>query len=85
MAAGVEVIGHPLVQHKLTLLRRKTTSTVDFRRLLGELSALMAYEVTRDLPLHEVAIETPVGPMTGHLIDGKKVVFVAILRAAAKA
>ncbi len=81
MTTGVEVIGHPLVQHKLTLLRKKTTSTVDFRRLLGELSALMAYEVTRDLPLHEVAIETPVASMTGHLIDGKKVVFVAILRA----
>ncbi|MEO7326027.1 MAG: uracil phosphoribosyltransferase [Dokdonella sp.] len=81
MTAGVEVIGHPLVQHKLTLLRKKSTSTVEFRRLLNELSALMAYEVTRDLPLREVAIETPVAPMTGHLVDGKKVVFVAILRA----
>lgn len=81
MTAGVQVIGHPLVQHKLTLLRKKTTSTVEFRRLLGELSALMAYEVTRDLPLREVAIETPVAATTGHLVDGKKVVFVAILRA----
>ncbi len=81
MTADVQVIGHPLVQHKLTLLRRKSTSTVEFRRLLGELSALMAYEVTRDLPMHEVAIETPVAAATGHLIDGKKVVFVAILRA----
>lgn len=81
MTAGVQVIGHPLVQHKLTLLRRKSTSTIEFRRLLNELSALMAYEVTRDLPLREVAIETPVAPMTGHLVDGKKVVFVAILRA----
>ncbi|HEY0232603.1 MAG TPA: uracil phosphoribosyltransferase [Dokdonella sp.] len=81
MSAAVHVIEHPLVQHKLTLLRRKSTSTSDFRRLLGELSALMAYEVTRDLPLHEVAIETPVAPMMGRLIDGKKAVFVVILRA----
>jgi uracil phosphoribosyltransferase len=81
MTGGVEVIGHPLVQHKLTLLRKKSTSTVEFRRLLGELSALMAYEVTRDLPLREVAIETPVAAMTGVSIDGKKVVLVAILRA----
>ena len=81
MTAGVQVIGHPLVQHKLTLLRKKQTSTIEFRRLLGELAALMAYEVTRDLPLREVAIETPVGPATGHAIDGKKVALVAVLRA----
>ena len=78
---GVHVIDHPLVQHKLTLLRRKQTSTIEFRRLLGELAALMAYEVTRELPLREVAIETPVGPASGHAIDGKKVVLVAVLRA----
>jgi len=77
----VQVIDHPLVQHKLTLLRKKTTSTVEFRRLLGELSALMAYEVLRDLPMREVPIETPVAPMAGRLVDGKKIVFVAILRA----
>src|SRR5690349_9355393 len=58
MTEGVQVIGHPLVQHKLTLLRKKQTSTIEFRRLLGELAALMAYEVTRDLPLRDVAIET---------------------------
>jgi uracil phosphoribosyltransferase len=81
MTAGVQVIGHPLVQHKLTLLRKKQTSTIEFRRLLGELAALMAYEVTRDLPLREVAIETPVAAATGREIDGKKVVLVAILRA----
>jgi len=81
MTANVQVIGHPLVQHKLTLLRKKQTSTIEFRRLLGELAALMAYEVMRDLPLHEVAIETPVGPATGHAIDGKKVALVAVLRA----
>ena len=77
----MQVIDHPLVQHKLTLLRKKTTSTVEFRRLLGELSALMAYEVLRDLPMREVPIETPVAPMAGRLVDGKKIVFVAILRA----
>ena len=79
--AEVHVVAHPLVQHKLTLLRRKTTGTADFRRLLGELSALMAYEVTRDLPLREVAIATPVGAARGQLIDGKKVAFIAVLRA----
>ena len=77
----VQVIDHPLVQHKLTLLRKKQTSTIEFRRLLGELAALMAYEVTRDLPLRAVAIETPVGPTTGRTIDGKKVALVAVLRA----
>lgn len=81
MISGVQVIGHPLVQHKLTLLRKKQTSTVEFRRLLGELAALMAYEVTRDLPVREVTIETPVGPATGQAIDGKKVALVAVLRA----
>ena len=81
MTAGVEVIGHPLVQHKLTLLRKKQTSTIEFRRLLGELAALMAYEVTRDLPLREIPIETPVAATTGRAIDGKKVVLVAVLRA----
>jgi uracil phosphoribosyltransferase len=79
--ARVHVIDHPLVQHKLTLMRRKDTSSSNFRRLLGELSALMAYEVTRDMPMHEVRIETPVAPMNSRLIDGKKLVFVAILRA----
>ncbi len=81
MSAQVHVVTHPLVQHKLTLLRRKGTSTSEFRALLGELSTLMAYEVTRDLPTHEVAIQTPVGPATGRLVDGKKTVFVVILRA----
>jgi uracil phosphoribosyltransferase len=81
MNARVEVIGHPLVQHKLTLLRRKNTGTADFRRLLRELSTLMAYEVTRNLPLREVPIETPVAKATGHMIDGKKVAFIAVLRA----
>ena len=57
--ANVTVVDHPLVQHKLTLMRRAETSTANFRRLLGELSALLAYEVLRDMPMHEVTIETP--------------------------
>ena len=81
MPGDVHVIDHPLVQHKLTLARRKETSTNTFRRLLGEIAALMAYEVTRDVPLHEVAIETPLEPRVGKVIDGKKLVFVPILRA----
>ncbi|MEI7447224.1 MAG: uracil phosphoribosyltransferase [Burkholderiales bacterium] len=83
MDAGVHVIDHPLVQHKLTLMRRKETSTNSFRRLLSELSMLLAYEVTRDMPMHEVEIETPLETMTSRLIDGKKTVFVSIMRAGA--
>jgi len=77
----VIVIEHPLVQHKLTLVRKKEASTNSFRRLLGEIASLMAYEVTRDMPMHEVEIETPICPMKARLIDGKKIVFVPILRA----
>jgi uracil phosphoribosyltransferase len=75
------LIDHPLVQHKLTLLRRKEASTNSFRRLVNEISALLAYEVLRDIPLHDVEIETPMETMTGRVIDGKKLVFVSILRA----
>jgi uracil phosphoribosyltransferase len=81
MAHNVHVIDHPLVQHKLTLLRRKETSTTSFRRLLNEIGSLMAYEVTRDVSMHEVMIETPLETMYSKLIDGKKLVFVPILRA----
>jgi len=77
----VHLIDHPLVQHKLTLMRQKSASTSSFRRLLDELSTLMAYEVTRDMPLHELEIETPLEKTTGRMIDGKKLVFVPILRA----
>lgn len=80
-ANNVTVVDHPLVQHKLTLMRRKDASTNTFRRLLNELAALMAYEVTRDMPLHEVEIETPLETMQSKMIDGKKLVFVSILRA----
>jgi uracil phosphoribosyltransferase len=81
MPAPVHVLDHPLIQHKLTLLRRRETSTTSFRRLLNEIGALMAYEVTRDMPMHEVEIETPLATMRSKLIDGKKLVFVPILRA----
>ncbi|TXI94353.1 MAG: uracil phosphoribosyltransferase, partial [Aquabacterium sp.] len=77
----LHVITHPLVQHKLTLMRQKDASTNSFRRLLDELSTLMAYEVTRDMPLQDVEIETPLETMTGRMIDGKKLVLVSILRA----
>jgi uracil phosphoribosyltransferase len=81
MSNNVHLIEHPLVQHKLTLMRRKDASTNTFRRLLNELSALMAYEVTRDMPTQMVEIETPLETMTSKVIDGKKLVFVSILRA----
>ena len=77
----VHVLDHPLIQHKLTLMRRRETSTTNFRRLLSEIGALMAYEVTRDTPMQEVEIETPLEAMRARLIDGKKLVFVPILRA----
>ncbi len=77
----VHLINHPLVQHKLTLMRKKEASTNSFRRLLNELSMLMAYEVTRDMATQDVEIETPLEKMTGKAIDGKKLVLVSILRA----
>jgi len=78
---ALHVIDHPLVQHKLTLLRRKEASTSSFRKLLTEISTLMAYEVLHDIPMQEIEIETPLEAMTGRVIDGKKLVFVSILRA----
>ena len=77
----VHVIDHPLVQHKLTLMRQKDASTNSFRTLLNELAMLMAYEVTRDMPTHQVEIETPLETMMAPMIDGKKLVLVSILRA----
>jgi uracil phosphoribosyltransferase len=81
MAGQVHVIDHPLVQHKLSLMRMKSTSTSAFRNLLGELSMLMAYEVTRDLPTHAVSIETPLTRTNAPMLDGKKIVLVSIMRA----
>jgi uracil phosphoribosyltransferase len=81
MAGQVYVIGHPLVQHKLTLMRRKETSTGNFRILLREISLLLGYEVCRDLPVTMVDIETPLMAMKAPMLDGKKVVIISILRA----
>src|SRR3954468_7213887 len=77
----VHVVQHPLVQHKLTLMRQEERSTQGFRRLLNEIGMLLAYEVTRDLPLEEVEIETPLAPMRAPRLAGKKLVFAPILRA----
>ena len=79
--ADLKIVDHPLVQHKLTLMRRKTTSTADFRRLVREVAHLLAYEITRDMPLESIEIETPLEPMRSSVIAGKKVCFIAILRA----
>ena len=83
MAGEVHVIGHPLVQHKLSLLRRKQTSTSEFRSLVAEISMLLAYEVTRDLPTQPVEVETPLTRTTAPVLDGKKIVLISILRAGA--
>jgi uracil phosphoribosyltransferase len=79
--ANLHLIDHPLVQHKLTLMRDRDASTNSFRQLLNEISSLMAYEVCRDMALQDVQIQTPLETMTGKHIDGKKLVFVSILRA----
>jgi uracil phosphoribosyltransferase len=79
----VHHITHPLIQHKLTLMREKTRSTNSFRRLLNEISMLMAYEVTRDMPTSLIDIDTPLERMQSPVIDGKKTVFVSIMRAGA--
>src|SRR5262245_14497484 len=81
MTEAVTVIRHPLVQHKLTLMRRKHTSTSSFRSLLTEISMLLAYEVTHDLPLIYEEIETPLAKMRAPLLEGKKIVLINILRA----
>jgi uracil phosphoribosyltransferase len=83
MTPLVHHITHPLIQHKLTLMREKSRSTSNFRTLLGEISMLMAYEITRDMPTQDVEIETPLETMMSPMIDGKKTVFVSIMRAGA--
>ncbi len=75
------IVDHPLVQHKLTLMREKDTSTASFRRLLREISHLLAYEVTMDLPLVTREIETPLMPMQAQVLEGKKLALISILRA----
>ena len=78
---GVTVVNHPLVQHKLTLIRDKSLSTKSFRELLSEIGMLLCYEVTRDLPLEMTEIETPMARMKSPKLAGKKLVFAPILRA----
>src|SRR3954454_22736281 len=79
--ATITVLDHPLLRHKLTLLRDKATTTGKFRQVAREISLLMAYEVTRDLPLQEIDIETPLEPMRADYLSGKKLCIVSILRA----
>ncbi|BBU58190.1 MULTISPECIES: uracil phosphoribosyltransferase [Mameliella] len=81
MSETLTIVKHPLVQHKLTLMREKDTSTASFRRLLREISLLLAYEITRDLPLSERRIETPLCEMDAPVIEGKKLALISILRA----
>jgi uracil phosphoribosyltransferase len=80
-SANVTVVGHPLVQHKLTVMRKRETTTVKFRQLSREVATLLAYEVTRDLPLTTTPIETPLAEMVAPTLAGKKLCFVSILRA----
>jgi len=78
---GVTIVSHPLVQHKLTLLREKDASTKSFRELLTEIGMLLCYEVTHDLPVSDIEIETPLSPMKAPQLAGKKLVFAPVLRA----
>ncbi|MBE6563629.1 MAG: uracil phosphoribosyltransferase [Ruminococcaceae bacterium] len=77
----LHIIDHPMITHKLTIMRKTETGSKDFRELLNEISMFMGYEITRDFPLEEVEIETPVSKMTAKMISGKKVAIVPILRA----
>jgi len=81
MDSELTVVGHPLIKHKLTLMRRKETSTANFRALLSEISMLLAYEALYDLKLRDEPIETPLAKINAPMVDGKKLVLVAILRA----
>jgi uracil phosphoribosyltransferase len=81
LSANVTVVAHPLVQHKLTVMRKRETTTVKFRQLSREVATLLAYEVTRDLPLTTTPIETPLAEMVAPTLAGKKLCFVSILRA----
>ncbi|MDJ0614279.1 MAG: uracil phosphoribosyltransferase [Rhizobiaceae bacterium] len=81
MSANITVVDHPLIQHKLTLMREKGTSSAVFRQLLREISTLLTYEVLRDLPITTKKIETPLEPMDAPVLAGKKLAFVSILRA----
>ena len=78
---NVMIFDHPLIQHKLTIMRKKETSSADFRKLLEEITMLMGYEATRDLPLEDVEIETPIQKTVGKRLTGKKIAIVPVLRA----
>ena len=77
----LHIIDHPLIVHKLSIMRNKKTGSKDFRELLDEIALLMGYELTRDLPLEEIQIETPIMPMKAKVVKGKKLAIVPILRA----
>jgi uracil phosphoribosyltransferase len=79
--ANLTVLEHPLIQHKLSLLRERATGTRDFKQLVSEIATLMAYEVTKDLPLQPVEIQTPLERMTGYVVTAKQLTLVPILRA----
>ncbi len=79
--ARTEIMDHPLIQHKIGIIRKKQTSSKEFRELIGEIAMLMCYEACRDLPLEDVKIETPIGPTTAKRLVGKKLAVVPILRA----
>lgn len=81
MSKELHVIDHPLIQHKLTLMRRRGTSTANFRRLLEEISLLLGYEVTRDFTTAMLDVETPLASMSSPILDGKKIVIISVLRA----
>ena len=77
----IHLIDHPLIQHKLSIMRNRHTGSKDFRTLLSEITLLMGYELTRDLPLEDIEIETPICEMTAKRISGKKLAIIPILRA----
>lgn len=81
MADNLHIIDHPLIQHKLTIMRKIETGSKDFRQLLSEIALLMGYEITRDIPLHDIKIKTPICDMTAKEVEGKKLAIVPILRA----
>jgi uracil phosphoribosyltransferase len=83
MTANLHIVDHPLVQHKLTLLRKRDTSTRGFRDLTAEIGALLVYELMRDAPVSPCTVDTPLGPAQGVVLEGKKIVLVSVLRAGA--
>ena len=81
MMDNVHILNHPLIQHKLSILRNKNTSVKEFRELVSEISALMCYEATRNLPMEEAEVETPIGMAKVRILAGKKLAIVPVLRA----